>query len=247
MPQRTSRRTWSASGSMVSTSTRTPSLPATVRSIADRFERFVDGGIIGGPPTEAGETRLYLAGREAETVAALWAGSTLTARVLDGADRICVRPSRPHTRAGPRAALPCCSPSGRTPKPTPSGTISLPNGSCRFPARRPGRPNGRPYRAKGVAVRRRDGGDRSSHGRRWFACRVPRCRTRDLPPALRPQRIGQHHRRGREPQTPRVVGHLDRSGLPTGPTIEAAGPRRRLRRSALPHPWWPSRAAPNPD
>ncbi len=59
--------------------------PATVRSIADRFERFVDGGIIGGPPTEAGETRLYLTGREAESVAALWAGSTLDARVLDGA------------------------------------------------------------------------------------------------------------------------------------------------------------------
>jgi len=58
--------------------------PATVRSIADRFKRFVDGGIVGGPPTEAGETRLYLAGSEAETVAALWAGSTLTARVLDG-------------------------------------------------------------------------------------------------------------------------------------------------------------------
>ena len=58
--------------------------PVTVCSIADRFERFVDGGIIGGPPTKAGATRLYLVGPEAESVAALWAGSTLDARVLDG-------------------------------------------------------------------------------------------------------------------------------------------------------------------
>lgn len=58
--------------------------PATVRTIANRFDRFVDGGIVGGPPDEAGETRLYLAGAEAESVAALWAGSTLDARVLDG-------------------------------------------------------------------------------------------------------------------------------------------------------------------
>lgn len=58
--------------------------PATVRSIADRFERFVDGGIIGGPPDVPGETRMYLAGPEAVSVAALWVGSTLDARVLDG-------------------------------------------------------------------------------------------------------------------------------------------------------------------
>lgn len=58
--------------------------PDTVRAISGRFERFVDGGIVGGPPTEAGETRLYLAGPEADTVAGLWAGSTLDARVLDG-------------------------------------------------------------------------------------------------------------------------------------------------------------------
>jgi 3-hydroxyisobutyrate dehydrogenase-like beta-hydroxyacid dehydrogenase len=58
--------------------------PATVREIATRFERFVDGGIIGPPPTEAGLARLYLTGRDAATVAALWEGSNLDARVLDG-------------------------------------------------------------------------------------------------------------------------------------------------------------------
>ncbi|MGB5380521.1 MAG: phosphogluconate dehydrogenase, partial [Acidimicrobiia bacterium] len=46
--------------------------PSTVRAIATRFDRFVDGGIVGPPPTEPGLSRLYLAGPEAGTVAALW-------------------------------------------------------------------------------------------------------------------------------------------------------------------------------
>jgi 3-hydroxyisobutyrate dehydrogenase-like beta-hydroxyacid dehydrogenase len=45
---------------------------------------YIDGGIIGPPPTEAGLARLYLAGGDAATVAALWEGSNLDARVLDG-------------------------------------------------------------------------------------------------------------------------------------------------------------------
>ena len=58
--------------------------PATVREIATRFDRFVDGGIVGPPPTEPGLARFYLAGTDAESVAALWVGSNLDARVLDG-------------------------------------------------------------------------------------------------------------------------------------------------------------------
>jgi hypothetical protein len=58
--------------------------PQTVKEIAARFDRFVDGGIVGPPPTEPGLTRLYLAGREAAAVAALWDGSNLDTRVLDG-------------------------------------------------------------------------------------------------------------------------------------------------------------------
>jgi 3-hydroxyisobutyrate dehydrogenase-like beta-hydroxyacid dehydrogenase len=46
--------------------------------------RLVDGGLIGPPPVEPGTTRLYLSGDEAETVAALFAGSPLEARVLEG-------------------------------------------------------------------------------------------------------------------------------------------------------------------
>jgi 3-hydroxyisobutyrate dehydrogenase-like beta-hydroxyacid dehydrogenase len=58
--------------------------PETVREIAAPFGHFVDGGIIGSPPRKAGTTRLYLAGPEAPTVASLWEGSNLEARVLPG-------------------------------------------------------------------------------------------------------------------------------------------------------------------
>ena len=58
--------------------------PTTVHRIAARFDRFVDGGIIGPPAHTAGTTRLYLSGREADTVAERFAGSALDARVIDG-------------------------------------------------------------------------------------------------------------------------------------------------------------------
>jgi hypothetical protein len=58
--------------------------PATVREIAAGFERFVDGGIVGPPPSRPGTTRLYLSGGEAAEVAALFAGTNLEARVLSG-------------------------------------------------------------------------------------------------------------------------------------------------------------------
>ena len=50
--------------------------PATAREVGSRFARFVDGGIIGGPP----DPRLYLSGEEAGTVAALFAGSPVDAQ-----------------------------------------------------------------------------------------------------------------------------------------------------------------------
>jgi 3-hydroxyisobutyrate dehydrogenase-like beta-hydroxyacid dehydrogenase len=46
--------------------------------------RFVDGGIIGPPPSQPGTTRLYLSGAEAGSVAPLFGGSPLEAIVLDG-------------------------------------------------------------------------------------------------------------------------------------------------------------------
>ncbi|HEY2311313.1 MAG TPA: DUF1932 domain-containing protein, partial [Gaiellaceae bacterium] len=59
--------------------------PETARTIAGLHERFVDGGIVGPPPHRPGTTRLYLSGGDAETIAALFAGSNVEARVVSGA------------------------------------------------------------------------------------------------------------------------------------------------------------------
>ena len=56
--------------------------PGTSRTIGGLHERFVDGGIVGPPPLEAGDTRLYLSGREAGRIAGLFAGTPVDARVL---------------------------------------------------------------------------------------------------------------------------------------------------------------------
>jgi 3-hydroxyisobutyrate dehydrogenase-like beta-hydroxyacid dehydrogenase len=53
--------------------------PATAREIGGRI---VDGGIIGPPPLERGTTRLYLAGSEADTIAALFERTALEPRVI---------------------------------------------------------------------------------------------------------------------------------------------------------------------
>src|SRR4249919_1637772 len=56
--------------------------PSTAREIATLVEHFVDGGIVGPPPREAGSTRLYLAGPSAEDAAALFADTALEPRVV---------------------------------------------------------------------------------------------------------------------------------------------------------------------
>ena len=58
--------------------------PATAREVGSRFARFVDGGIIGGPP----DPHLYLSGEEAATVAALFAGSPVDAHVTSNASAL---------------------------------------------------------------------------------------------------------------------------------------------------------------
>jgi 3-hydroxyisobutyrate dehydrogenase-like beta-hydroxyacid dehydrogenase len=61
--------------------------PDTSRRIGGIVEaagaRFVDGGIIGPPPTKPGTTRLYLSGSESARIAALFSGTSLGAVVLD--------------------------------------------------------------------------------------------------------------------------------------------------------------------
>jgi 3-hydroxyisobutyrate dehydrogenase-like beta-hydroxyacid dehydrogenase len=62
--------------------------PQTAREARALLEpdgaRFVDGGIIGPPPTEAGTTRLYLSGADSEPVAALFGAGPLEAIVVPG-------------------------------------------------------------------------------------------------------------------------------------------------------------------
>jgi 3-hydroxyisobutyrate dehydrogenase-like beta-hydroxyacid dehydrogenase len=56
--------------------------PELARAVAGLQPRLVDGGIVGPPPTEPGTTRLYLSGREAPEVAAVFAGTHVDARVI---------------------------------------------------------------------------------------------------------------------------------------------------------------------
>jgi 3-hydroxyisobutyrate dehydrogenase-like beta-hydroxyacid dehydrogenase len=58
--------------------------PATARAIAAERDRsgFVDGGIIGPPPETSGTTRLYLSGLHAPSVAELFEGTAVEARVV---------------------------------------------------------------------------------------------------------------------------------------------------------------------
>ncbi|MFI5068315.1 MAG: DUF1932 domain-containing protein, partial [Streptosporangiales bacterium] len=64
--------------------------PGTAREVravtAVAGASYVDGGIIGSPPDPAapGRSRLYLSGERADEVRALFAGTALDARVIDG-------------------------------------------------------------------------------------------------------------------------------------------------------------------
>ncbi|HET7128219.1 MAG TPA: DUF1932 domain-containing protein [Gaiellaceae bacterium] len=61
--------------------------PQRAQEVAALQSRFVDGGIVGGPPTEAGTT-LYLSGDDAHTIAALFAGSPLATRIVSNASAV---------------------------------------------------------------------------------------------------------------------------------------------------------------
>jgi 3-hydroxyisobutyrate dehydrogenase-like beta-hydroxyacid dehydrogenase len=62
--------------------------PATAVQVGAVVREFVDGGIVGSPPREAGTTRLYLSGPQAERVAGLFRGSVLDARVVSNASAL---------------------------------------------------------------------------------------------------------------------------------------------------------------
>ena len=58
--------------------------PATAARVGAAVERFVDGGIVGGPPAP----RLYLSGAEATLVAELFAGSPVEALIVANASAL---------------------------------------------------------------------------------------------------------------------------------------------------------------
>jgi len=62
--------------------------PETAAEVGDAITRgggtFVDGGIVGPPPSKPGTTRLYLSGQRAADVARLFSGSPMEALVLEG-------------------------------------------------------------------------------------------------------------------------------------------------------------------
>ena len=58
--------------------------PATAAKVADVVDTFVDGGIVGSPPREAGTTRLYLSGERASEVARLFLDARIDPVVIDG-------------------------------------------------------------------------------------------------------------------------------------------------------------------
>ena len=62
--------------------------PATARELRATVEAagaaFVDGGIVGSPPREAGTTRVYLSGARADEIAGLFGGTVVDARVVSG-------------------------------------------------------------------------------------------------------------------------------------------------------------------
>jgi 3-hydroxyisobutyrate dehydrogenase-like beta-hydroxyacid dehydrogenase len=62
--------------------------PTTAAQVAGVVDRFVDGGIVGSPPREAGTTRLYLSGERAGEVAKLFEGSVLDTRVVANASAV---------------------------------------------------------------------------------------------------------------------------------------------------------------
>ncbi len=59
--------------------------PRTAAAIGEFFgDKFVDGGIVGPPAWRDGTTRFYLSGLMANDVAALFAGTLVTAKAIDG-------------------------------------------------------------------------------------------------------------------------------------------------------------------
>jgi 3-hydroxyisobutyrate dehydrogenase-like beta-hydroxyacid dehydrogenase len=83
----TARAVGAFAGLYVDANAVAPATAAEIRGVVEAAgARYVDGGIIGGPPVATDSTtRLYLSGADAAAVSAMFAGSGLDTLVLDGA------------------------------------------------------------------------------------------------------------------------------------------------------------------
>jgi len=73
-------------GLLVDANAVSPETAATIGGILEAGGgRFVDGGIVGAPPSAGSSTRLYLSGEDADRVAGLFDGSAVDACVVSGA------------------------------------------------------------------------------------------------------------------------------------------------------------------
>ena len=189
--------------------------PATAAGIAELLgpDRVIDGAIIGPPAWEPGRTVVWLAGKQAPAVAALFAGSPFAAHVLDAP-------------LGAASALKACFALQSKALPTIWLTLDAAARAYgvddeirgrahphRRRSRRPARPDRRQGHGQGVAV---GGGD--AGGGRHVRCGRP---SRRLLPRGRPD--------------VRAVGggRSDRPGQPVGP----AGAQAAVVRAGRPEAW----------
>jgi 3-hydroxyisobutyrate dehydrogenase-like beta-hydroxyacid dehydrogenase len=81
----TARAAAGSGGIYVDANAISPDLAGEVGAVVvDGGAAYVDGGIVGPPPTRAGTTRLYLSGERAGAVAEIFGGTRVDAVVLDG-------------------------------------------------------------------------------------------------------------------------------------------------------------------
>ncbi len=172
--------------------------PGTAREVAQLITsnggQYVDGGIIGPPPVAPGTTRLYLSGEQADKIKNLFTGTGLDPRIAAGpataasAVKMAYAAWTKGTAALLLAARALARAEGVEDALLAEWALSQPQ-----LADQSGRA-ARLGRHEGLALGRRDGGDRPVHGRGRPAGRIPPGRRRDLPPLPAPARLGRRRR-----------------------------------------------------
>ena len=216
--------------------------PATARAAGEIVgaagAELVDGGIIGPPPREAGTTRLYLAGPRAGEVASLFKGTALEAIVMPGdvGTASALKMAYAAWTKGSSALLLAVR------------ALAIREGvdgalRAEWERSQPGldarsESAARRQRAEGLALRRRDGGDRRDLRRSRAAGRAS---TRRAPRSTTGSaRTRTRQRRRRWPKWPMRSGVLSRA------VSRSSACRARRRTRTSPCPRRPCRACSRP-